>query len=111
MNKQQEKHLFGMKELIEFNQTFWTVDEGHFIHPRNKAQIPFLMSVYCWTGARIGSFFPDKHGKMDAGLRYRVSQGTSVTSYLLMICRISSLFCSATPAVSRNLHTILASAG
>lgn len=36
-----------MKELNEFNNTFWTVDEGLFIHPRNKAQVPFFMSVYC----------------------------------------------------------------
>ncbi len=61
-----------MKELVEFNNTFWIVDEGYFIHPCNKAQGPFLMLVYCWTGAIIGSFFPDKDGKADAGLRYRV---------------------------------------
>ena len=57
--------------MIEFNRTFWTVDEGRFIYPRNKIQIPFLISVYCWTGARIGSFFPSKE-KPNACLRYRV---------------------------------------
>ena len=91
MNMQKEKHLFGMKELIEFNKTFWTADEGHFIHPRNKAQVPFLMSVYCWTGARIGSFFPDKHGKMAAGLRYRVSaRGLFEGSRCAGICEVRS---------------------
>lgn len=72
MNKHKEKRLFGKKEMVEFNHTFWSVDEAHFIPSRNKVQVPFLMSVYCWTEARIGSFFPDKVGKMDAGLRYKV---------------------------------------
>lgn len=40
VNKRKEKHFFGNKEMIEFNRTFWTVDEGHFIHPRNKSSNP-----------------------------------------------------------------------
>lgn len=111
MNKRKEKHLFGMKELVEFNHTFWTVDEDHFIHPRNKAQVPFLMSVYCWTGARIGSFFPDKHGKMDAGLRYRVQLSIDVTRPLLITYRMWILFSCASLRGAGELHTTLASAG
>ncbi|KAI9807092.1 MAG: hypothetical protein M1825_005809 [Sarcosagium campestre] len=70
VNKRKARHLFGNKEVIEFSRTFWTIDEDSFIHPRNKVQVPFLISVYCWTGARIGSFFPSE-GKPDACLRYR----------------------------------------
>lgn len=100
VNKRKEKRLFGIKELIEFNNTFWTADEGYFIHPRNKAQIPFLMSVYCWTGARIGSFFPDKDGKADAGLRYRVYLYIVVMGPLLIATRILNLSFYATLKVA-----------
>jgi len=58
VNKKKPKHLFGRKELVQFTNTFWTVDDNHFTHPRNKVQIPFIIAVFCWTGARIGAFFP-----------------------------------------------------
>ncbi|KAL9118138.1 MAG: hypothetical protein Q9187_005320, partial [Circinaria calcarea] len=54
-----------------------TVDEDDrkavydFVHPRNKAQIPFAIAVFCWTGARMGASFPDKDNKARGGLRYR----------------------------------------
>ncbi|KAL6714267.1 hypothetical protein ACLMJK_007690 [Lecanora helva] len=71
VNKKKPKHLFGKAELINFNITFWTVDEDCFIHPRNKVQVPFLMNLFSWTGARIGAFFPNGENKGQAGLRYR----------------------------------------
>ena len=72
VNKKKQKQLFGEKELVQFSTTFWTVDDAQFIHPRNKAQIPFAIAVFCWTGARIGAFFPDKENKDKGGLRYQV---------------------------------------
>ena len=106
MNKQKEKHLFGAKEMAVFNYIFWTVDEAHFIHPRNRVQIPFLISVYCWIGARIGTFFLNKDGKSDAALRYRVNQRIDVRVLLLISYRISNLSCSASPPVVGKLRTI-----
>ena len=72
-NKRKQKQLFGKNELTQFNITFWTIDDTHFVYPRNKAQIPFAIAVFCWTGARIGAFFPDRDNKARGGLRYRVS--------------------------------------
>jgi len=73
VNKKKPKHLFGEKELVHFTNTLWTVDDAQFTHPRNKVQIPFAIAVFCWTGARIGAFFPEKENKHKGGLRYRVS--------------------------------------
>ena len=72
MNKKKQKQLFGEKELVQFNVTFWAIDDAQFIHPRNKAQVPFVIAVFCWTGARIGAFFPDQENKDKGGLRYGV---------------------------------------
>ena len=92
-NKRKKKHLFGKTELIQFNTTFWTVDDTTFVHPRNKVQIPFIISVFCWTGARIGAFFPDSGNKDDGGLRYRVGPGRTVAKKLSLIShRISKLY-------------------
>lgn len=68
-----EKYLFRKGELVVFTNKFWTVDDAQFIHLRNKIQIPFLISVFYWTGARIGAFFSDNYDKKGGGLRYRVS--------------------------------------
>lgn len=73
VNKRREKILFGPKELLNFSRCFWTIEGNVPIYPRYKVQVAFLMSVYCWTGARIGALFPDSTDKPDAGLRYRVS--------------------------------------
>lgn len=67
MNKKMPKHLLGEKELVQFINTFWTIDNAQSIHPRNKIQIPFAFAVYCWTGARIGAFFPDIKGVFGTG--------------------------------------------
>ncbi|MCJ1359649.1 MAG: hypothetical protein MMC33_009651, partial [Icmadophila ericetorum] len=71
VNKKKQKQLFGEKELVQFSTTFWTVDDAQFIHPHNKAQIPFAIAVFCWTGARTGAFFPDKENKDKGGLPYQ----------------------------------------
>ena len=73
MNKKKPKHLFGEKEFTRFITTFWTVDDKVFIHPRNKSQIPFVLSLFFWTAARIGAFFPEKKDDIKKGLQYRVS--------------------------------------
>lgn len=72
VNQKKPKHLFGEQELVQFNKTFWIVDDDHFIHPRNKAQIPFIIAVFCWTGARIGAFLPDRKDDTKKGLQYQV---------------------------------------
>ncbi|KAL2046204.1 hypothetical protein N7G274_001651 [Stereocaulon virgatum] len=71
VNKKKPKHLFGRKELVQFTITVWTVNDDHFIHPRNKVQIPFSIAVFCWTGARTGVFFPKKKDDSKKSLQYR----------------------------------------
>ena len=68
-SKKKDKYLFGEVELVNFSKAFWTVDNECFVHPRNKLQIPFLLLIYCWTGARIGAFGPPVN---TAGLCYKV---------------------------------------
>ena len=70
-------------------RAFWTMDDDDVLmHPRNKVQIPFLIWLYCWTGARIGAFFPkEKEGKK--GLRYRVCLYPIVASKAQPLLRIS----------------------
>ena len=72
MEKYEKKHLFGGKEVIQFTITFWTADGAVFIHPRNKAQIPWVINLLSWTGARIGAFLTDMKTKSKGGLCYRV---------------------------------------
>ncbi|KAI9768035.1 MAG: hypothetical protein M1839_004298 [Geoglossum umbratile] len=71
VNAKKPKHLFDRDDLIRFHTTFWTMDDEKFIHPRNKLQIPFIIDVFCWTGARIGAFFPTLDNKNKGGLRYK----------------------------------------
>ncbi|KAL9126229.1 MAG: hypothetical protein Q9217_004689 [Psora testacea] len=73
VNKKKPKHLFGEKELVQFSNTFWTVDDDKFTHLRNKVQIPFIIAVFCWTGARIGASSPDRKDDNKKGLRYGAS--------------------------------------
>ena len=74
MDKKKPKHLFGEKEFTQFTITFWTVDDKLFT---NKVQIPFILSVFFWTAARIGAFFPEKKNDSKKGLQYRVSLASS----------------------------------
>ena len=72
VNKHKVKRLFGETEFIQFTTTFWTVDDAHFVHPRNRVQIAFAILVFCWTGARIGAFFPESKNEAKKGLQYKV---------------------------------------
>ncbi|KAI9766402.1 MAG: hypothetical protein M1839_004906 [Geoglossum umbratile] len=56
VNTRKPKHLFGKHDLIQFHTTFWTKDDTSFVHPCNKIQIPFIVNVFYWTGAKIGAF-------------------------------------------------------
>ncbi len=69
-NQKKKKQLWGKDEYIQFQRTYWTCDYSVFGHPRNKVQIAWLISVFCWTGARKGALFA---GEEKGGLRYRVS--------------------------------------
>ncbi|KAI9764363.1 MAG: hypothetical protein M1840_008501 [Geoglossum simile] len=71
VNTRKPKHLFGKHDLIQFHITFWTKNDTNFVHPRNKIQIPFIIDVFCWTGARISAFFPNPDNKAKGGLRYK----------------------------------------
>ena len=70
-NVKKKKMLFQKADFDRFNNPFWTLDLDIFVHPRNLAQYPFLLSVYTWAGARIGAFFAVKD-KPQSGLRYKV---------------------------------------
>lgn len=72
MNKKKPKHLFGEKEFTQFTMTFWTVDDKIFMYPRNKVQIPFILSVFFWTAVRIGVFFPENKNDSKKRLQHRV---------------------------------------
>ena len=69
------------------------------------------MSVYYWTEARIGSFFPDKYGKLDAGLSYRVYLFVDMTRPLLIAYRMWILFFCASLVGAGELYIISASVG
>ena len=92
-NKKKKKHLFGKTELIQFNTTFWTVDDIIFIHPRNKVQIFFIISVFYCTKTRINIFFFDSSNKNDEGFRYKINPRRIVAKKLLFInYKISKLY-------------------
>lgn len=80
MNKKKSKYLFGGKELVQFTNTYWTVDDAQFTYSRSKVEIPLAIAVFYWTGVRIGAFFSEKENKHKTGLRYRVD-------LFEMICR------------------------
>lgn len=105
------KYNFGEHEWSEFYRTFWTNDDIQFTHPRNKVQIPFAIAIFCWTGARIGAFFPNKYNKQEAGLRYRVGLLTLWQSALLIVDRTLRLSSLAILKVGGRLSTELTNAG
>ena len=45
VNKKIRKQLFGGRDLIQFNGTFWAIDDAQFTHPRNEAQVQFAIVV------------------------------------------------------------------
>ena len=71
VKKHKKKHLFCEKEMVRFTTTFWTVDGAVFVHPHNRAQIPWLFDLFLWTGARICAFLVDSKTKSKGGLHYK----------------------------------------
>lgn len=56
LRPEKPKDLIGEADVIRFNTTFWTIDQYHFIYPRKKVQIPFMVAVYCWIGLASARF-------------------------------------------------------
>lgn len=70
------KHMFTHCDLTNILVSLWTDDDPMFIHPRYRVQLTFAILIYCYTGARIGTFIPDTSKKDERGLRYEVLQAT-----------------------------------
>lgn len=70
------KHMFTHDDLTNILVSLWADDDPVFIHPRYRVQLTFVILVYCYTGARIGTFIPDTSKKDERGLRYEVLQAT-----------------------------------
>jgi hypothetical protein len=68
--------MFTHCDLTNILVSLWTDDDPMFIHPRYRVQLTFAMLIYCYTGARIGTFIPDTSKKDERGLRYEVLQAT-----------------------------------
>ncbi|KAL4989600.1 hypothetical protein BDW68DRAFT_186264 [Aspergillus falconensis] len=64
------KHMFTHCDLTNILVSLWTDDDPIFIHPRYRVQLTFAILIYCYTGARIGTFIPDTSKKDERGLRY-----------------------------------------
>ena len=90
--------------MVQFTIIFWTADDAVFVHPRNKAQIPWLIDLFVWTGARIGAFLTDTKTKSKGGLRYRVCTqiGHNPRGAPLIPCRTLTLCSSESLAVARK---------
>ena len=78
MNKPRPKHNFTVTDLVRIGVTLWIKDDLEFTPERYRIQFMFIIRVFCWTRARLGSFFID-------GLRYRdielVLQRTTNTAW------------------------------
>lgn len=70
------KHMFTHCDLTNILVSLWTNDDPIFIHPRYRVQLTFAILIYCYTGARIGTFIPDTSKEDERGLRYEVLQAT-----------------------------------
>ena len=64
VNKHRPKHNFAAHDLTRLLRALWIQDDPIFIPERYRVQFTFIILVFCWTGARIGSFFT-------GGLRWR----------------------------------------
>ena len=54
------------------------LDRYHFTYPRNKVRIHFIIAVFCWTGARIGAFSPDRKDDTKRNFQHRMSDDGTV---------------------------------
>lgn len=73
------KHIFSKTELDRALIALWTQDDTMFIPERHRVQATLIFHIFCFTGARIGAFFPDRHGK--SGLLWRVCLSSFQTEY------------------------------
>jgi len=55
--------------------SFWTLNKPIFPNGRDKIQIPLLIQLCLFTGARRGAFVPASNDKEGRGLRYKVISG------------------------------------
>lgn len=69
VNAKRPKHNSGIEDLDNTLVALWTQDVTAFIPERHRVQATLLFHILCYTGARIGAFFP---GKDKDGLRWRV---------------------------------------
>ena len=64
--------MFTYCDLTNILVSIWTDDDPFFIHERNRVQMTFALLLYCYLGARIGTFIPDSSKAQERGLRYEV---------------------------------------
>ena len=65
------KHNFTIRDLTRVLLALWTHDDLIYIHDRHRVQATFLIHAYCWTGARINTFFK-------GGAQYKVLHSTKL---------------------------------
>ncbi|ORY59930.1 uncharacterized protein BCR38DRAFT_350601, partial [Pseudomassariella vexata] len=51
------KYNFSDNVLDRILLGLWTKKDLIYIHERSRIQFHFLLLMYCWSGARIGTFF------------------------------------------------------
>ncbi|KAH2363659.1 hypothetical protein KXV98_003685 [Aspergillus fumigatus] len=66
------KHMFTHCDLKNIIVSIWKDDDPDFIHPRYRVRLTFAILIYCYSGARMGTFIPDTSKKDQRGLRYEV---------------------------------------
>lgn len=66
------KHMFTHCDLKNIIISIWKDDDPVFIHPNHRVQLTFAILIYCYSGARIGTFISDMLKKDQRGLRYEV---------------------------------------
>ena len=64
--------MFTHCDLTNILVSIWTDDDPFFIYERNRVQMTFALLLYCYLGARIGTFIPDSSKAQERGLRYEV---------------------------------------
>ena len=48
VRKRKEKHLFGLKEMIEFDSTFWILDGGRAIRSDVSKYVIYLLRIFLY---------------------------------------------------------------
>lgn len=104
VNKHRPKHNFTDRDLKRVYLTLWSRDDLIYISERYRVQTTFIISVYCWTGARIGAFFTD-------GLRYKVGSKRPLVGSTPNVTRISHWFYNVSTAGDGDSSTRSTSGG